>query len=151
MILGLLRPDKGSIQLFEQRARDGHTAALRRIRFVGGSTSLYLHLTGRENLEVHHFVFWGLLILPLSITVETSLAAGIDHSDNQWKALLARPVPRYAVYLSKLIDLVALTLIRASIHVAGVIASGLLLPYLQQTATFTTPVPHCASQSKGFR
>ena len=31
-----------------------------------------------------NFVFWGLLMLPLYITVESSLIAGIDHAESQW-------------------------------------------------------------------
>jgi lantibiotic transport system permease protein len=52
------------------------------------SANLWLALA-RTNLQ-----FWGLLMLPLYITLETALIAGVDHAENQWKALFARPVPR---------------------------------------------------------
>jgi len=50
MVLGLQRPDRGRISLF---GRPLETALLRRIGSMVESPSLYLHLTGRENLEIH--------------------------------------------------------------------------------------------------
>lgn len=50
LILGLQRPDRGSIALFGQPHR---TSSLARIGSLVESPSLYPHLTGRENLEVH--------------------------------------------------------------------------------------------------
>jgi ABC-type multidrug transport system ATPase subunit len=50
MMLGLQRPDRGRISLFG-RALD--VDALARIGSLVEAPSLYLHLTGRENLEVH--------------------------------------------------------------------------------------------------
>jgi lantibiotic transport system ATP-binding protein len=53
MILGLQRPDKGTVSLFGQPMGRNRTDILRRIGSMVESPSLYLHLTGRENLEVH--------------------------------------------------------------------------------------------------
>ena len=50
MILGLQRPDRGRIDLFGSPLA---TAALRRVGSLVENPSLYLHLTGRENLEIH--------------------------------------------------------------------------------------------------
>jgi ABC-2 type transport system ATP-binding protein len=50
MVLGLQRPDRGAISLFGQPLSLG---SLRRAGSLVESPSLYLHLTGRENLEVH--------------------------------------------------------------------------------------------------
>jgi len=97
-----------------------------------------------------NFVFWGLLMLPLYITVESSLIAGIDHAESQWKALLARPIPRYLFYLAKLAVVVGLVLLSTVILVTGVIISGLILPHMQQTATFETPVPALQIIKQGF-
>ena len=98
-----------------------------------------------------NFVFWGLVMLPLYVTVEASLVAGIDHAESQWKALLARPIPRYAFYLAKLAVIVGLAMLSTLILVIGVIVSGLVLPYLQPTATFKTPVPALAIIKQGFQ
>jgi ABC-type multidrug transport system ATPase subunit len=53
MILGLQRPDRGSISLFGRPLAKERLAALRRIGSMVESPALYPHLTGRENLEVH--------------------------------------------------------------------------------------------------
>ncbi|MDQ2900679.1 MAG: ABC transporter ATP-binding protein [Acidobacteriota bacterium] len=53
MILGLQRPDRGRISLFGRPLEPERTALLSRIRSLVESPSLYAHLTGRENLEVH--------------------------------------------------------------------------------------------------
>ena len=98
-----------------------------------------------------NFVFWGLLMLPLYITLEVSLIAGIDHAESQWKALLTRPIPRYAFYLAKLAVIVGLAALSTLILVIGVIMSGLVLPHLQQTATFKTPVPALVIIKQGFQ
>lgn len=88
-----------------------------------------------------NFVLWGLLMLPLYITVQSALVAGIDHAENQWKSLLARPIPRPAFYIAKLTVLMTLALLSTLVLLAGVFASGLLLPYLQNTATFHATPP----------
>jgi lantibiotic transport system ATP-binding protein len=56
MILGLLRPDTGDIRLFGQALRHTRQQALSRIGALVESPSLYPHLTGRENLEVHRLL-----------------------------------------------------------------------------------------------
>jgi ABC-type multidrug transport system ATPase subunit len=53
MMLGLQRPDRGAVFLFGRPLAAERIAALRRIGSMVESPSLYLHLTGRENLEVH--------------------------------------------------------------------------------------------------
>src|ERR1019366_2017198 len=50
MVRGPQRPDRGAISLFGQPLSLG---SLRRAGSLVESPSLYLHLTGRENLEVH--------------------------------------------------------------------------------------------------
>jgi ABC-2 type transport system ATP-binding protein len=53
MILGLQRPDRGRILLFGRPLESDRLGALRRIGSLVESPSLYLHLTGQENLELH--------------------------------------------------------------------------------------------------
>ncbi len=53
MILGLQRPDRGRISLFGKPVETARAASLARIGSLVESPSLYPHLTGRENLEVH--------------------------------------------------------------------------------------------------
>lgn len=76
----------------------------------------------RVNLQ-----FWGILMLPMYVTLQTALIAGLDHADNQWKALFVRPVPRWTVYVAKLAVVMAMVLASAVILVAGILAEGKLL------------------------
>jgi len=71
----------------------------------------------RVNLQ-----FWGLLMLPLYVALQTALIAGLDHADSQWKALFARPVPRWTIYVAKLIVVTLMAASSAAILVAGVLA-----------------------------
>ena len=49
-------------------------------------------------------------MLPLLVTLQSALLAGLEHNDNQWKHLLALPVPRRVHYLAKLLVLTGLVL-----------------------------------------
>jgi ABC-type multidrug transport system ATPase subunit len=52
LLLGLLRPDAGSIELFGEPLAGQRRQALRHVGALVESPSLYRHLSGRENLEV---------------------------------------------------------------------------------------------------
>lgn len=80
-------------------------------------------------------IFWSLLMLPLFITLQTSLLAQIEHNQHAWKQLFAQPLPRSAIYFAK--QLVAMLLIGLSIvllyvftGVSGLIVDA-LVPELQ--------------------
>lgn len=53
-------------------------------------------------------VLWAFLMLPLLVTLQAALLAGLDHQGNQWKHLLALAPPRRVHYLAKLVALAAL-------------------------------------------
>jgi hypothetical protein len=73
----------------------------------------------RVNLQ-----FWGLLMMPLFITLQSTLVAGLDHADNQWKALFARPVPRWTIYVSKLCVVTTMTAVSSAVLAAGILLGG---------------------------
>ena len=56
-----------------------------------------------ETLPQSSMQVWAVFMLPLLITLETALLNGIEHSDRQWKHLLALPVPRHTVYVAKFV------------------------------------------------
>jgi hypothetical protein len=87
---------------------------------------------------------WGLLMMPLYITLETALVAGLDHSDNQWKSLLARPVPRWTLYVAKLMVVMAMTATSTLVLLCGILIDGAILPRLQSELVFGFPVPWAA-------
>jgi len=90
----------------------------------------------RVNLQ-----FWGLLMLPLYVTLQTALLAGLDHADNQWKTLFARPVPRWTVYISKLTVAIAMVAASAGILVTGVSVEGKFLHWFDSGLGFAAKPP----------
>jgi len=45
--------------------------------------------------------YWGLLALPLFITLETALLAGWEHKNHTWKLIFSQPVPRCMIITAK--------------------------------------------------
>lgn len=88
---------------------------------------------GRQTTDVwasmtrNSVTLWTLLMLPLFITLETSLLAGLEHTDRNWKFILTLPMPRWTVYLAKFTITVALICIAHLVLIAGSMTSGLLL------------------------
>lgn len=70
---------------------------------------------------------WTILMLPLFITLETSLLAGLEHTDRNWKYLLTMPVPRWTVYVSKFFVALTLVCLAHVVLFCGTMVSGLLL------------------------
>jgi ABC-type multidrug transport system ATPase subunit len=73
MALGLQRPDRGRISLFGRPLASERVLLLRRIGSLVEAPSLYQHLTGRENMEVHR----RLLDLPTGVIDEALEAVGL--------------------------------------------------------------------------
>src|SRR5436305_476758 len=53
ILLGLQRPSRGTVALFGRQLPGSRAEVLGRVGSMVESPSPYLHLTGRENLEVH--------------------------------------------------------------------------------------------------
>lgn len=85
--------------------------------------------------------FWALLMLPLYWTLQTALLASLDHTENQWKALFARPVPRWSLYAAKLLMVLLMVSTSGVLLVAGIVAEGALLSRLTDEVRFPFPAP----------
>lgn len=70
---------------------------------------------------------WTLLMMPMFLTLETSLLAGLEHTGNNWKSLLALPAPRWTIYVSKLVVTICLLWAAHAVLVGGTVGSGALL------------------------
>jgi hypothetical protein len=106
-----------------------------------------LHLHGNNEwteLARANLRFWAMLMLPLYITLECALIAGLDHSENQWKSLLARPLPRWTLYVAKLTIILAMTAAAMLVLLSGILMDGAILTGLQKEAAFQLPVPWAA-------
>ena len=74
---------------------------------------------------------WAFLMLPLFITLQSALLAGLEHTDNQWKHLLALPVPRRVHYLAKWLVLVGMVAAAGTILVLLVPLGGWVVMHTQ--------------------
>ncbi len=72
-------------------------------------------------------VLWSFLMLPLYITLQSALLAGLEHGGHLWKHLLALPVPRRAHYLGKAVVLAAMVLLAMLVLVLLILLGGKLL------------------------
>jgi ABC-2 type transport system permease protein len=85
---------------------------------------------------------WAIFMMPLLITLETSLINGIEHSDKHWKHIFALPIRRHTVYLAKFVITQALiagsTLILCLLTVLVGLASARVRPELANPG----PVPY---------
>ncbi len=84
---------------------------------------------------------WALLMLPLFVTLETALLAGLEHSERQWKNLLALPVPRWEIYLAKLSVTTGMVAVSHLVLCAGGVGLGRLLPLLRPQLPFPGAIP----------
>jgi hypothetical protein len=106
-----------------------------------GNRAMRPGATAWTSLVQNGLIIWGLLMLPLFVTLETGLLAALEHGNKTWKQLYALPLPRWAVYAAK--QLVALGLIGLSMAVLMglMLVVGRLLDVFQPTMGFDAPIP----------
>jgi len=86
-------------------------------------------------------VLWGLLMLPLFITLETALVGQWEHKNQQWKQLFVLPISRGALYAAKQISGMALIGLSIAMLIGLLVVSGLGLRLLIPGLGFEAPVP----------
>jgi hypothetical protein len=74
---------------------------------------------------------WALLMLPLFITLQSALLAGLEHGNHQWKHLFALPLPKGVHYLAKLISLAGMLALATVVLGVLIPLGGWLLAALQ--------------------
>lgn len=87
------------------------------------------------------------LLIPaliLGLTLLASLMTGMEHQGNTWKQLLALPVPRWKLYLSKLIWLVLYLVLSSALAFVGTLIDGYLIGFAHQS------IPWQALFQEGF-
>ena len=76
-------------------------------------------------------VMWALLMLPLFVTLQAALLAGLEHGPDRWKHLLALPLPRSAHYLAKTLVLAAMVAFATMSMIVLVPIGGAVLAAVQ--------------------
>ncbi|MCC8364554.1 ABC transporter permease [Lysobacter sp. A6] len=86
-------------------------------------------------------VLWALLMLPLFVTLQAALLAGLDHGPQRWKHLLALPLPRSSHYFAKALALAAMVAAATMSMVVLVPVGGWVLSILQPKFGIAGPAP----------
>ena len=94
------------------------------------------HTIGTSSLQI-----WAVFMMPLLIALETALLNGIEHSDRQWKHMFALPVPRHAVYVSKVVVAQILIFISTWVLSLLTVIAGIFATYLRPELANAGPIP----------
>lgn len=86
-------------------------------------------------------IFWALLMLPLFVTLQSALLAGLEHRNDQWKYLYALPLPRWTIYAAKQVGVVALMALSHLALLVLILLGGGLLSLLRPGLGFETGIP----------
>lgn len=95
--------------------------------FSRGGTPLATPELAWERFAQGVMVLWAFLMLPLYVTLQSALLAGLEHNERQWKHLLALPLPRCAHYLAKGIMLAGMVLLATGLLAALIPLGGWVL------------------------
>ena len=85
--------------------------------------------------------FWAVLFLPLLIAIQTSLINGLEHQTEGWRNLFCLPIPRWYVYVSKMLMSLVLVFISNALLVVVTIVVGYLLGLSGISGFLQTPLP----------
>ncbi|MFN8596371.1 MAG: ABC transporter permease [Anaerolineae bacterium] len=94
-----------------------------------------------ESLARNIMTFWALLMLPLYVTLETSLLGSVEHNNQQWKHLYALSLPRWSIYAAKWLISIALVAASTLVLWIGTIACGLLLNVIEPALKLSGSIP----------
>lgn len=61
------------------------------------------------NFSGHVLVGWALFVFPIYVSLQSALYAAVEHQNRAFAYLYSLPVPRWSIYVSKLLVLTALT------------------------------------------
>ncbi len=115
------------------------------LRFIDwtqrGEFYLYPGVNPWVRLTQSIIVLWGMLMLPLFVILETALLGGFEHAGKQWKHLFALPIPRWAIYVAKLLVSAGLIGLSTLVLWAGILLAGIGLRLLKPELGFGGPIP----------
>jgi ABC-2 type transport system permease protein len=95
-----------------------------------------------ESLMLDLVLFlWCLVGLPPFVSLETALLAGLEHRENTWKHLFALPIPRWTIYVPKLLVAFALVCFSSLVLAVGTGLEGLIILSQRPDLGLTQPIP----------
>ncbi len=106
------------------------------IGYAGGSNFVRGGRPAWPQLVNNGVGMWTLLLMPLFITLETALLAGLEHHGN-WKSALTLPAPRWMIYAAKLMTAVVLLWAAHAVLACGLYAAAVILRSIQPALALT--------------
>ncbi|MGQ4583855.1 ABC transporter permease [Lysobacter sp. F60174L2] len=94
-----------------------------------------------HRLALGMMTLWAFLMLPLFVTLEAALLAGLEHANHRWRHLLALPLPRSNHYLGKVIALLVLVALALVALLLLIPLGGWVLAWLQPKLGIAGPPP----------
>jgi hypothetical protein len=139
-----------STELIKMKRTLGFWLALLAPLVLAGLAFLVMAARGKDMMEfangqawLWHMKFtltlWGLFLLPLFVTLETTLLAGWEHNNGTWKLLFSQPVPRWKVIAAKQFSALVLLGISHVVLWSVTVGSGFLLRAVHPNLGFETP------------
>lgn len=97
---------------------------------------------GWDSLMLDLVLFlWCLVALPLFVSLETALLAGLEHRENTWKHLFALPIQRWTIYAAKLLVAFGLVCLSSLVLAVGTGLEGWIILAFRPDLGLTQPVP----------
>ncbi len=84
---------------------------------------------------------WCRLAFPLLVTLVAALLAGMEHADNHWPRLFALAIPRWSIYVGKLLAAAGLLILSSIVLGLGIGLLGLALNRTNPNLGLVGPVP----------
>lgn len=84
---------------------------------------------------------WCLVGLPLFVALMTALLAGLEHREHAWRHLFALPIPRWTIYVAKLLGGCGLLCLSSCVLAVGMALEGVLIHTLRPDLGLTLPIP----------
>jgi ABC-2 type transport system permease protein len=107
-----------------------------------GSEFVLDHPNGWETLMLDlTLVLWCFVMLPLFVSLETALLAGVEHREGNWKHLFALPIPRWTIYAAKLLVAFGLVCLTSLEIAVGVGLQGWIILKVRPDLGLTYPIP----------
>src|SRR5215831_4472252 len=82
---------------------------------------------------------WCLVWLPPFVALETALLAELEHRENVWKHLFAPPIPRWTIYVPKVLVAFVLVCVSSLVHIVETGLEDLVLLWLRPDLRLTQP------------
>ncbi len=84
---------------------------------------------------------WCLVGLPLFVALMTALLAGLEHREHAWRHLFALPIPRWTIYVAKLLVGGGLLCLSSCVLAVGMALEGVLIHTLRPDLGLSLPIP----------